>query len=349
MDCQIINNDVRVRSHIVETYRGHEHEVCALKWSYSGQQLASGVNDNLLHIWNRSMASSNAPTQWLHRLEEHTSAVKALAWCPFQSNLLASGGGGGDCTIKLWNAHTELTGHTSRVLFMAQSPDGCTVASAAVNETLRFWNVFGVPKSAKPAPKAYPKPFTNVYTIDHVLCSRTASSKKEFSAKCNHFSFFTIFKSLEFLIRELSLVTFKEVHGNSANEQVIEVRILAFRNKPLTAIELLSREFSSISHDKPTKPKPSIPQFLFGLKRAGNSWTSLSEVQLWDSAFIWQLRTMKNQLAIWNYPLMVKMAELTGLTSRVFLYGSAADEILRFWNVFGVPQVSAKPAPKARP
>ncbi|KAK4857892.1 hypothetical protein QYF36_007829 [Acer negundo] len=48
----------------------------------------------------------------------------------------------------------ELTGHTSRVLFMAQSPDGCTVASAAAGETLRFWNVFGDPQVAKPALKA---------------------------------------------------------------------------------------------------------------------------------------------------------------------------------------------------
>lgn len=213
MDGQIINNDVRVRSHIVETYRGHEQEVCGLKWSASGQQLASGGNDNLLHIWDRSMASSNLATQWLHRLEDHTSAVKALAWCPFQSNLLASGGGGGDRCIKFWNTHTgacinsvdtgsqvcallwnknerellsshgftqnqltlwkypsmvrmaELTGHTSRVLYMAQSPDGCTVASAAGDETLRFWNVFGVPEVAKPAPKANPEPFAHLNRI----------------------------------------------------------------------------------------------------------------------------------------------------------------------------------------
>ncbi|GER33466.1 transducin family protein / WD-40 repeat family protein [Striga asiatica] len=201
MDGRIINNDVRVRAHIVETYIGHRQEVCGLKWSGSGQQLASGGNDNLLHIWDRSVASSSGPTQWLHRLEDHTAAVKALAWCPFQGNLLASGGGGGDRSIKFWNTHTgaclnsvdtgsqvcallwnknerellsshgftqnqltlwkypsmvkmaELTGHTSRVLFMAQSPDGCTVASAAGDETLRFWNVFGTPQVAKPSPK----------------------------------------------------------------------------------------------------------------------------------------------------------------------------------------------------
>ncbi|KAK1262345.1 Protein FIZZY-RELATED 1 [Acorus gramineus] len=216
MDGLIVNNDVRVRSHVVETYRGHQQEVCGLKWSGSGQQLASGGNDNLIHIWDRSTAmSSGGPNQWLHRFEEHTAAVKALAWCPFQSNLLASGGGGSDRCIKFWNTHTgaclnsvdtgsqvcallwnkserellsshgftqnqltlwkypsmvkvaELTGHTSRVLFLAQSPDGCTVASAAGDETLRFWNVFGTPEPPKPASKASANvgPFTSVSRI----------------------------------------------------------------------------------------------------------------------------------------------------------------------------------------
>ncbi|BFG38404.1 hypothetical protein CerSpe_246780 [Prunus speciosa] len=43
------------------------------------------------------------------------------------------------------DAH-ELTGHThtSRVLFMTQTPDGCTVATAAADEAVRTWNVFGI-------------------------------------------------------------------------------------------------------------------------------------------------------------------------------------------------------------
>ncbi|KAK7378887.1 hypothetical protein VNO80_04336 [Phaseolus coccineus] len=213
MDGRIVNNDVRVRSHIVESYRGHQQEVCGLKWSPSGQQLASGGNDNVIHIWDRASVSSNSATRWLHRFEEHRAAVKALAWCPFQANLLASGGGGGDHCIKFWNAHTgvclnsvntgsqvcallwnknerellsshgftqnqltlwkypsmlkmgELKGHTSRVLYMTQSPDGCTVASAAGDETLRFWNVFGTPQASKPAPKANTEPFAHVNRI----------------------------------------------------------------------------------------------------------------------------------------------------------------------------------------
>ncbi|KAF6162195.1 hypothetical protein GIB67_008324 [Kingdonia uniflora] len=50
----------------------------------------------------------------------------------------------------------ELSGHTSRVLNMAHSPDGYTVASAAAgeDEMLKFWNVFGSPKTpTKPTPK----------------------------------------------------------------------------------------------------------------------------------------------------------------------------------------------------
>ena len=36
----------------------------------------------------------------------------------------------------------ELSGHESRVLHMAMSPDGETIVSAAGDETLRFWKCF---------------------------------------------------------------------------------------------------------------------------------------------------------------------------------------------------------------
>ena len=49
----------------------------------------------------------------------------------------------------------ELTGHQSRVLHLAQSPDGCTVVSGAADETLRFWKVFGS-NDSKPAKASKP-------------------------------------------------------------------------------------------------------------------------------------------------------------------------------------------------
>ncbi len=41
-DSMIFHHDVRVASHIVGTLEGHTQEVCGLKWSPDGTQLASG-------------------------------------------------------------------------------------------------------------------------------------------------------------------------------------------------------------------------------------------------------------------------------------------------------------------
>eukprot|EP00963_Diacronema_lutheri_P003842 scaffold287_cov337-Pavlova_lutheri.AAC.205 len=102
-DSVIMQHDVRIREHVTATLRSHEQEVCGLKWSPNGQQLASGGNDNLLHIWDANSMSSGTH---VHRITGHQAAVKALAWCPFQSNLLASGGGTADRCIKFWNTYT---------------------------------------------------------------------------------------------------------------------------------------------------------------------------------------------------------------------------------------------------
>uniref|UniRef100_A0A6S9SZY3 CDC20/Fizzy WD40 domain-containing protein n=1 Tax=Chrysotila carterae TaxID=13221 RepID=A0A6S9SZY3_CHRCT len=198
-DSMVIHHDVRVAEHKIGTLRGHVQEVCGLKWSPSGNQLASGGNDNILNIWDdRYTSSSNSVCdQPLFRLDQHQAAVKALAWCPWQRHLLASGGGTADRMIRFWNANTgaclnavdthsqvcalqwakhdkelvsshgyshnqlilwkypsmvkvaELTGHTSRVLHMAQSPDGTTVVTAAADETLRFWKILSGGEASK--------------------------------------------------------------------------------------------------------------------------------------------------------------------------------------------------------
>ncbi|KAK8245941.1 WD40 repeat-containing protein [Phyllosticta capitalensis] len=100
-DGNIINHDVRVRDHNVAQLSGHEHEVCGLEWRSDGQMLASGGNDNLLNIWD-----ARHLTQPKHQKTNHNAAVKALAWCPWQLNLLASGGGSSDKQIHFWNATT---------------------------------------------------------------------------------------------------------------------------------------------------------------------------------------------------------------------------------------------------
>ena len=232
-DSIVLHHDVRVAEHKVGCLRGHAQEVCGLRWSPSGTQLASGGNDNILNVWDDrcapprlspplsraaphasasrlpppasrlryiapsstgNMATNETP---LFRFDAHQAAVKALAWCPWQKHLLASGGGTADRMIRFWNTQTgaclqsvdtksqvcaltwakhekelvsshgyshnqvilwrypsmvkvaELTGHTSRVLHMAQSPDGQTVVTAAADETLRFWKILSGDAASK--------------------------------------------------------------------------------------------------------------------------------------------------------------------------------------------------------
>jgi cell division cycle protein 20 (cofactor of APC complex) len=234
-DATIVHRDTRSPQHVLAKLHGHDQEVCGLKWAPNGVQLASGGNDNLLNVWDERRLAHSPP---LYVLDHHKAAVKALAWCPWQKHVLASGGGTADRMIRFWNVsdgrfinavdthsqvcalqwsqhdkelvsshgyshnqvgrspaarppHTvaatgeprpqvdadsrarrvvtrraawpslyaraqlilwkypsmvkvaELTGHTSRVLHMAQSPDGTTVVSAAADETLRFWKILG--------------------------------------------------------------------------------------------------------------------------------------------------------------------------------------------------------------
>ena len=103
-DGYIHHHDVREAKHHVGTLQGHEQEVCGLKWSPDGTQLASGGNDNVLNIWDGVTAGSSATAR--HRLTQHTAAVKALAWCPWQKGTLASGGGTADRCIRFWNTTT---------------------------------------------------------------------------------------------------------------------------------------------------------------------------------------------------------------------------------------------------
>ena len=102
-DYSIITRDIRCKDteeSIIRKFYGHQQEVCGLKWSFDGSQLASGGNDNNLMVWS---LHSNKP---LMCNNDHIAAVKAIAWSPHQHNILASGGGTADRTIRFWNTNT---------------------------------------------------------------------------------------------------------------------------------------------------------------------------------------------------------------------------------------------------
>lgn len=181
----VYNHDVRIAQHKVAELVSHTSEVCGLEWRADGAQLATGGNDNLVSIWDARHL--NAPK---FQKTNHKAAIKALAWCPWQSNLLATGGGSHDRNIHFWNTtsgarvnsidtgsqvtslrwslnykelvsssgfpdnslsiwsyptlvkNIEIPAHESRVLHSTLSPDGQMLATAAADESLKFWKVF---------------------------------------------------------------------------------------------------------------------------------------------------------------------------------------------------------------
>lgn len=100
-DGSIWNHDVRIAEHKVSEFNNHAAEVCGLEWRSDGQQLASGGNDNVVNIWDPRSAAAPKFSK-----TNHHAAVRALAWCPWQLNLLSSGGGSQDKHIHFWNSTT---------------------------------------------------------------------------------------------------------------------------------------------------------------------------------------------------------------------------------------------------
>lgn len=181
----VFNHDVRIAEHKVAELVSHTSEVCGLEWRSDGAQLATGGNDNLVSIWDARSLSVPKFTK-----TNHKAAVKALAWCPWNMNLLATGGGSYDRHIHFWNATSgarvnsidtgsqvtslrwsphhreivsssgfpdnslsiwsyptlvrtvEIPAHESRVLHSCLSPDGQMLATAAADESLKFWKIF---------------------------------------------------------------------------------------------------------------------------------------------------------------------------------------------------------------
>lgn len=80
----------------------HSQQICGLAWSGDGDQFATGGNDNVACLFdtadvirNRNGSARNRDSTPLEGGEKHRwahgAAVKAIAFCPWQKSLLATG------------------------------------------------------------------------------------------------------------------------------------------------------------------------------------------------------------------------------------------------------------------
>jgi len=121
----------------------HCAAVKALAWCpFHRGLLASGggTADRTIKFWNTN-------TGGVLNSIDTGSQVCSLLWSKHQKEICSSHGFS-ENQLCLWRYPSmtkikEFSGHTARVLHMDQSPSGGCVVSAAADETLRFWELFG--------------------------------------------------------------------------------------------------------------------------------------------------------------------------------------------------------------
>ena len=133
------------------TFTEHTGCVKAIAWSaHRSGLLASGGGrkDRCIRIWNTNFNNSKSV-----KCVDTMSQVCNLAWSKHSSELVSTHGYMDNC-IFIWQYPrmtqvTRLQGHSSRILYMAMSPDGEDIVTGAPDETLRFYKVFSKNQSPK--------------------------------------------------------------------------------------------------------------------------------------------------------------------------------------------------------
>ena len=121
----------------------HQAAVRALGWAPPRRGLLAsggGTADRRLCFWNSLTGACIKEV-------DTKSQVCAIKWSKNHKDELITSHGFSHNQLTIWNYQrlsklAELSGHTSRVLYMAESPDGETIVSAAGDESLRFWKAF---------------------------------------------------------------------------------------------------------------------------------------------------------------------------------------------------------------
>lgn len=161
-DNQVLLWDGRNTSTPVHTLNAHQAAVKAVSWCpWQPRTLATGGGTSCRQVKFWNTASGNC----INSLDTG-SQVSGIVWNEEYKEILTSHGFS-RFQLSLWKYPSltkvvDLKGHSARILTLLQSPDGTTAASAAADETIRFWNIW--PNNQKKAEKKKGKEVVSLFS-----------------------------------------------------------------------------------------------------------------------------------------------------------------------------------------
>jgi autophagy-related protein 16 len=130
---------ITVPSRALQTLEAHDSDVCAIKWSMSGQFFASGGSDRKLKVWEVHGAKCD-----LKCILTGCNATITSIDIDIEDKLLLAASNDFASRIWTWNdqrlRHT-LTGHSGKVLAAKFIGDSNIVVSGSHDRTLKLWDI----------------------------------------------------------------------------------------------------------------------------------------------------------------------------------------------------------------
>ncbi|KPA79260.1 cell division cycle protein 20 putative (CDC20) [Leptomonas pyrrhocoris] len=296
--------------------------VCGLNWAPSGYHLAVGRNSGVVEVWDVEAQ------KMVHSYRQHTDRTVSLSWEPQGGTLLASGSRDSTVVLRdvrerdtssssssspyastssLASATSVLQGHETEVCGLKWSPTGAMLASGGNDNQLLVWD-------------------------RRKLATGGGGGRSEVSSSSNGGGGSGAASSTPYPL------------ANSPQP-------LFYLNKHTAAVKALSWNPSQPallvsgggSHDKSlrfwsTLTGECVHHINTGSQVCGVVWNRTGTELVTAHGYT------DNQLSIWRYPSLRRIANLIGHTSRVLhlalsadgetVVSAAADETLRFWRCF---------------
>lgn len=102
----------------IAVLKKHKDEVWNVKFSASGNRLASVGKDHLIYIWSISKINNNFKIKCTHEIKGHQKNILALNWTNTDDRWLITAGS--EFVAKVWDSKTgalvmELKGHKDTI------------------------------------------------------------------------------------------------------------------------------------------------------------------------------------------------------------------------------------------